>query len=111
MLQLAMKKAHDQGVVLIAAAGNAGPKSPPLYPAADPHVIAVTATDENDRPLAQANQGPQVAAPGVNILEPAPSDADQVTTGTSVAAAHVSGVAALLMRAIPRSIPTAFLKY
>ena len=30
------------------AAGNAGPKSPPLYPAADPNVIAVTATDEAD---------------------------------------------------------------
>src|SRR5262245_2823180 len=112
MLQLAMKKAHDQGVVLIAAAGNAGSRSPPLYPAADPHVIAVTATDENDRPFAQANQGPQiaVAAPGVNILEPAPSDAYQVTTGTSVAAAHVSGVAALLMERDPALDPDGVLE-
>ena len=112
MLQLAMKKAHDQGVVLIAAAGNAGSRSPPLYPAADPHVIAVTATDENDRPFAQANQGPQiaVAAPGVNILELAPSDAYQVTTGTSVAAAHVSGVAALLMERDPALDPDGVLE-
>ena len=75
MLQLAMKKAHEKGVVLVAAAGNMGPKSPPLYPAADPHVIAVTATDESDKLFAQANQGPHVAvaAPGVNILEPAPN--------------------------------------
>src|SRR5262249_30921956 len=66
MLQLAMKKASEKGVVLIAAAGNAGPKSPPLYPAADPNVIAVTATDENDNLFTQANQGPYVAvaAPG-----------------------------------------------
>ena len=44
-LERTLKKAYDQGVVLIAAAGNAGPKSPPLYPGADPSVIAVTATD------------------------------------------------------------------
>ena len=103
MLQLAMKNAHAKGVVLIAAAGNAGAKSPPLYPAADPHVIAVTATDQNDQLFGQANQGPHVAvaAPGVDITVPAPSDAYQVTTGTSVAAAHVSGVAALLVERHP----------
>src|SRR5579883_61660 len=76
-----------------------GPSSPPLYPAADPNVIAVTATDVNDQLLPQANQGPYiaVAAPGVDILEPAPNNTYQVTTGTSVAAAHVSGIAALLL--------------
>jgi subtilisin family serine protease len=99
MLQLALQKAHDKGVVLIAAAGNQGPKSAPLYPAADPNVIAVTATDAKDQLLAQANQGSYVAiaAPGVDILEPAPNGGFQVTTGTSVAAAHVSGIAALLL--------------
>src|SRR5229473_8420068 len=76
-----------------------GPKSPPLYPAADPNVIAVTAVDQNDRLFANANQGPHiaVAAPGVDILEPAPNASYQVTTGTSVAAAHVSGIAALMI--------------
>ena len=76
-----------------------GPKSPPLYPAADPNVIAVTAVDQNDRLFASANQGPHiaVAAPGVDILEPAPNASYQVTTGTSVAAAHVSGIAALMI--------------
>jgi subtilisin family serine protease len=99
MLQLALKKAHDKGIVLIAAAGNLGPTSPPLYPAADPNVIAVTATDRNDKLFTQANQGPHiaVAAPGVDVLEPAPNGSYQLTTGTSVAAAHVSGVAALLI--------------
>jgi subtilisin family serine protease len=103
VLQVAMKNARDKGVVLIAAAGNAGPNSPPLYPAADPSVIAVTATDANDKLFAQANRGPQVAlaAPGVDILEPAPNAGYQLTTGTSVAAAHVSGVAALLIERAP----------
>jgi hypothetical protein len=103
ILALALQKAHDKGVVLIAAAGNLGPKSPPLYPAADPNVIAVTATDAKDQLLAQANQGPYVAvaAPGVDILEPAPNGGYQVTTGTSVAAAHVSGIVALLLERDP----------
>ena len=89
--------------MLIAAVGNAGPKSPPLYPGADPDVIGVTATDENDKLLAVSNRGPQVAvaAPGVEILEPAPEGTYQVTTGTSVAAAHATGVAALLLARKP----------
>jgi len=103
VLQLALKKARDKGVVLIAAAGNMGPQSPPLYPAADENVIAVTAVDENDKLMPQANQGPHVAlaAPGVNVLEAAPRGTYNFTTGTSVAAAHVSGVAALILERDP----------
>jgi subtilisin family serine protease len=103
MLALAMKKASEKGAILIAAVGNAGPKSPPLYPAADPHVIGVTATDENDKPYKGANRGVQVAvaAPGVDVMVAAPADAYQLTTGTSVAAAHVSGVVALMLEKHP----------
>ncbi|MBO0758691.1 MAG: S8 family serine peptidase, partial [Bradyrhizobiaceae bacterium] len=103
LLHVALEKAREKGVILIAAAGNGGPESPPLYPGADPNVIAVTATDEHDAIFAQANQGPYVAiaAPGVNVLEPAPSGGYQIVTGTSVAAAHVSGVAALLLERNP----------
>ncbi len=99
--------AHARGIVLIAAVGNAGPRSPPLYPAADPDVIGVTATDAEDKLLPQANRGSQVAvaAPGVQVLEPAPDAAYQVTTGTSVAAAHASGVAALLLARDPKLTP------
>jgi Subtilase family len=103
MLQLAMKNAHEQGVILIAASGNLGPNSPPLYPAAYPHVIAVAATDQRDQLFAQSVRGPHVAlaAPGVDIVVPAPAKEYQFTTGTSVAAAHVSGVAALLIERHP----------
>jgi subtilisin family serine protease len=91
--------AYEKDMVLIAAAGNAGPNSAPLYPAADPHVIAVTATDSNDGLFAMANRGAYiaVAAPGVEILAIAPGESYEITTGTSVAAAHVSGIAALLL--------------
>ena len=54
-LERALKAAYDKGVILIAAAGNAGPRALPLFPAADPHVIAVTATDI-DRPAVYRRQ-------------------------------------------------------
>jgi subtilisin family serine protease len=102
-MERALKAAHDRGIVLIAAAGNAGPKSPPLYPGADPNVIAVTATDVNDKLFSGANRGRYiaVAAPGVDVLVAAPDNSYQLTTGTSVASAEVSGLAALLIERNP----------
>jgi len=106
-LHEALAAAHDRGLVLVAAAGNAGARSPPLYPAADPNVIAVTATDSEDALFTDANRGRHVAvgAPGVDVLVPAPADAYQLTTGTSVAAAEVSGVAALMLERNPALKP------
>ena len=91
--------AREKGIVLIAAVGNAGAKSPPLYPGADPNVIAVTATDSDDQLFKESNRGNYVAiaAPGVDILLPSPGGAYQVSSGTSFAAAHVSGIAALIL--------------
>jgi subtilisin family serine protease len=106
-IERALKAAAEKGVILIAAAGNAGPKSPPLYPAADVNVIAVSASDYADKPFAMANRGKHiaVAAPGVDVLVPSPKGGYQLTTGTSVAAAHVSGVAALLLEGRPNLTP------
>ena len=88
-----------RGVVLVAAAGNAGPKSPPLYPGADANVIAVSATDAQDRLFAASNRGNYIAvsAPGADIFLPAPNGQYQITSGTSFSAAYVSGLAALML--------------
>ena len=99
--------AHKKGIVLVAAAGNAGPKSPPLYPAADPDVIAVTATDAGDKLLAQSNRGPHIAlaAPGDQILVALPDGDYEMSSGTSYAAAEVSGIVALMLQREPTLTP------
>ena len=108
LLHRLLAAAYQKGIVLIAAAGNAGPKSAPLYPGADPNVIAVTATDNNDGLFRMANRGRYitVAAPGVDIIALAPGGSYQITSGTSIAAAHVTGIAALLLQEKPSLKPS-----
>lgn len=99
VIERAIAATAARGLVLIAAAGNAGAKSPPLYPAANPNVIAVSATDQQDRLFTASNRGSYIAlaAPGVDIFLPAPDGKYQMTSGTSFSAAYVAGVAALLL--------------
>ena len=107
LLERAIAAAATKGMVLVAASGNAGPKSPPLYPAANPNVIAVSATDAHDRLFPASNRGGHiaVAAPGVDIFLPAPDRKYQMTSGTSFSAAYISGLAALMMERKPELVP------
>jgi subtilisin family serine protease len=106
-LEEKMGQARQKGIILIAAAGNGGPNAPKAYPAAYPNVIAVTATDAEDKLFKGANRGGYiaVAAPGVDLLLPAPEVGYQVTTGTSFAAAEVSGIVALMLERKPDLTP------
>jgi subtilisin family serine protease len=99
LLERIIKNATAKGAIFVAAAGNNGPEGAPVYPAAYPEVIAVTATDEKDRLYGKANRGDYVfiAAPGVDIVAPALKGRYDLSSGTSMAAAHVSGVVALLL--------------
>jgi subtilisin family serine protease len=107
LIERGIAAAAAKGIVMVAAAGNAGPKSPPLYPAANASVIAVSATDAQDRLFVAANRGGHiaVAAPGVDIFLPAPDEKYQMTSGTSFSAAYVSGLAALMLERNPALKP------
>jgi hypothetical protein len=96
-----------KGIVMVAAAGNAGAKSPPLYPAANANVIAISATDAQDRLFTASNRGGYiaVAAPGVDVFLPAPDEKYQITSGTSFSAAYVSGLAGLMLERNPALKP------
>ena len=92
----AVAYAQAQGCLLIASTGNDG--GTVEYPAALPGVLAVSATDNRDLPWSFSNRGPEVdlVAPGVDIFSANRQGSYYITSGTSMATAHVSGVAALL---------------
>jgi len=96
-----------RGILMVAASGNAGAKSPPLYPAANANVIAVSATDAQDKLFTASNRGGHIAisAPGVDIFLPAPDEKYQITSGPSFSAAYISGLAALMLERNPALKP------
>lgn len=98
VLDAAVRRAWDAGIVVVTAAGNAG-SSEPFYPAASPGSLAVGATDTFDRASGYSNYGPHlaIAAPGDNIYSTLPlaQGAYGVKTGTSMSAPVVAGAAAL----------------
>ena len=114
-VELAINSYH---AVVVAAAGNSS-VSTPTYPAACPGVVGVAATDESDLPAGFSNYGnPDVflSAPGVDILSTWPAAIDDECPyfpyepsgychldGTSMAAPHVTGLAALIMSEHPEA--------
>jgi Subtilase family len=100
-------QAVSRNVVAVAATGNSGPAGPPRYPAAFPEVIAVTAVDQKEQIYSRAVRGPHVtvAASGVGVLTTAVHGRFENVTGTSPAAAQVSGAVALLLELKPSLTP------
>ena len=104
ILEDAVEHAKKRGVLIVAAAGNSGRSVG--YPAAYPGVVAVSATDSNDKIAWFSSRGPEVAigAPGVNVTQQTVCDGGKnkcevfgTFNGTSMASPHVAGAAAMVV--------------
>lgn len=89
-LDRGIQRATDKGLIIVAAVGNNGAQSSPLYPAALEGVIAATAVDSDAHIYKKAVQGRHVdvAAPGVEVFV-GDAKTGRYVSGTSIAAPFI----------------------
>ncbi|TCS82436.1 S8 family peptidase [Tepidibacillus fermentans] len=97
--QETIRRAHEAGIVMIAASGNKGTRGRLEYPAQFAETIAVTSINQEDQISKFSTIGPRVdlAAPGEKIISTWTNNSYRELSGTSMAVAHVTGVAALML--------------
>ena len=95
-----LKKAYNNGITIIAAAGNKNKDASMSYPASSSYTITIAALGENMTKASYSNYGSKVdfALPGSNIKSTYPKSGDGLDklSGTSMAAPHASAAAAAL---------------
>lgn len=108
-----IEEAGRNDILFVAAAGNAGSNNDlaPFYPANynAANIIAVAATDNRDLLAGFSNYGAnsvELGAPGVNIASTYPNNSYVWSSGTSMAAPHVAGAAALVLANGYQSVST-----
>lgn len=99
LLQQLVRNLIARGHIIVAAVGNDGPAAAPLYPAAYPGVIGVTAVDAQNRVLIEACRGKHVAfaAPGADMAAATLQGNYVAVRGTSFAAPIVAGLLVISM--------------
>lgn len=105
LVEAAVQRLQERGVAVVAAAGNGGEKGPPVYPAAQPGVVAVTAVDAKLNIYKHATHGDYIAfsAPGVDVWTAAPGRDGAYVSGTSYATPFVTAALASAHSANPKA--------
>ena len=113
-----LQKAFDQGVTVVVAAGNGDDYGNPedtkiCCPAHNDNCIVVAACDTDGNTASFSNYGDavDVTAPGVDIISYYPGSTLQALSGTSMAAPHISALAAMLKLYLPDRTPAQIEKY
>jgi subtilisin family serine protease len=104
ILETVVESLIARGHIVVAAVGNDGPAAPPLYPAAWPGVVGVTAVDAHQRALVEAARGAQVkfAAPGAEMAAAKRPSGYTLVRGTSFAAPIVAGLLSLNLQVVDK---------
>ena len=105
-IEAACQRAIQAGVIVVAAAGNDGPRENTVgYPGGGPGMVCVAATAENNTVanFSSRGRGVNIAAPGQSIESTLPGGRYGKMSGTSMACPYVSGCAALYVEACDRA--------
>ena len=104
VLEAIVERLIARGHIIVAAVGNDGPAAPPLFPAAWPGVVGVTAVDARRQVLVEAERGPQVrfAAPGAQMVAAKRPSGYTLVRGTSFAAPIVAGLLSLKLSVVDK---------
>lgn len=101
ILSRLLNVALDRGIIIVTASAGSDAGNNP-FPASVPGVIAVRSSHDGDSPHSNPESAlKHIAAPGHNILTTAPNGSYAFYSGSSLAAAHVSGIVALLVQREP----------
>lgn len=110
VIAVAIVALQTRGKLVVAAAGNEGPRARPVYPAAYPDVIAVAALDRDGKPWRHSARGPHIgfAAEGVGLSLAGRNGKAEVFSGTSFSAPIVTAMLAAKIKIDPGAGPERF---
>ena len=102
-IENAIEYAHSKGAVVVFAAGNSNDDAGYYHGGNSPYTVCVAAVDSSFRRASFSNYGSvvDIAAPGVSIQSTVPNNSYSSMSGTSMAAPHIAGLAALIIARNP----------